>query len=122
MDSVSDLTAPPSCGAEPINGSACWCGAPLPARCPTGRPRTTCSIRCRRLRDVLVRRLRRREEWIAAWRAEEGRRNYSPAQVERELWQLRRELFELLAALHVLRLPQSNVRGRDMVHDAIAGQ
>jgi hypothetical protein len=89
------MVTPPH-GAKPVERSAaCHCGQVLPAPRSTGRPRLTCSTACRRGRDYLLRRLRRRDEWLDLWRAEEARRGYPRARVREELRQLRAEREDL---------------------------
>lgn len=45
----------------------CPCGTVLAHRA-TGRPRVTCSDRCKRRRDGARRAIARRQQWIATWR------------------------------------------------------
>lgn len=77
----------------------CLCGAPMPPRRPTGRPRLSCSLDCARKRDHLIRMVRRREEWLTAWHAEATRAAYTRARIESEVWTLRAELQGLLRVL-----------------------
>jgi hypothetical protein len=56
-------------GAEVLR-RVCCCGRLLPPSQNIGRPRTTCSTPCRRRSDVVTRKIRRRQQWIAEWRAQ----------------------------------------------------
>jgi hypothetical protein len=94
--SAPSETVTPSHSAARVTGSApstCVCGAPLAQR-RTGRRRHTCSDRCRRLVDRVQRKMRRREDWIAAWRQADG---YPRAQRRAEIKTLRAELEALRA-------------------------
>jgi hypothetical protein len=62
-----------------------------PSRSGPGRHRVTCSDRCRRQRDFRQRRLRRRIQWIAAWRAELDAGRYPRAFVQSMLRKLQAE-------------------------------
>jgi hypothetical protein len=95
-DRVADAGTPP-CGGKRFP-STCRCGQPLPRRA-TGRSRRTCSLRCSRERDAIIRRLRRRIEWIGAWREEEGRRNFTRERIRTELRTLVAEADALREAL-----------------------
>lgn len=106
--SFSD-SAPAACGerdAAPVRSATsvedsapatCLCGATL-VRAARGRPRLTCSARCRRVRDVATRKAIRRVAWIALWQACEERGGCSRAEARREIRELRTEIAELLAA------------------------
>lgn len=89
----------PSSGAE-RSAPACWCGAPLPPRRATGQPPRNCSVRCRRRRDHLRRKVRRREEWIRLWEEPSVRLAYTAEEICYELTQLRSEIGALLCALN----------------------
>lgn len=81
------------------DAARCWCGAAMPAARTTGRRRRHCTVSCRRRRNAAVKRLRRLEDALAAWRAEEGGATYTPADIDQELWELRADLLPLLQLL-----------------------
>ena len=93
-----DVTAP---RAEKPSAPRCEaCGASI-VRATTGRPRTTCSERCRRAADFHRRKLRRRREWLDAWRAVAAlpnRGGYTRDRVRLEIRALVAELVALTAA------------------------
>jgi hypothetical protein len=60
--------------------------------CAIGRPRHTCSRRCRHHRDRRVRKIRRRESWIGEWRAEEGAGTFVRSDIRSAIRRLRAEL------------------------------
>lgn len=78
-----------------------WCGSTLPeplrctCGCTVGRRRRFCSDRCRRLHEVIARRLARRVEWLTNWRRERGRGIYPDAQVELQVDHLTHEIDRL---------------------------
>lgn len=79
--------------------AACFCGRPLPPRRATGAPRVTCSTACLRRRELLERRLMRREVRIADWRAVQGE-TYSATRVRAEVEALRRECAAIYRQLY----------------------
>jgi len=88
----------PALSSPSSRPTVCMCGQPLPMQL-TGRPRVTCSTRCRRQRELLTRSLERRETWIQEWRAERGGGGYSTVAIDQQVWQLRSEVLELLTRL-----------------------
>jgi hypothetical protein len=73
------------------------CDAPI-VRKPVGRPRLTCSDRCRRRADQRRRKVRRREGWIEELErhALDGRLDL--AATRREVADLRRDIARIVAA------------------------
>lgn len=108
----SSAATTPIAGAERSALVGCvQCGQLLPSSKPTGRPRQTCSDACRRQRDYLTRRLRRRLEWIEGWKAIERAGTQPRAHIRSQLAQLRREQQELLEALR--QAPTATPRRKD---------
>jgi len=70
---------------------SCVCGATLvhPA---TGRPRRTCSSRCRRRLDHVTRKIRRRQAWVQGWQALAARGQVTAAEARREVAALTRDI------------------------------
>lgn len=82
----------------------CRCGRALPPPrvvegIRLGRPRLTCSLLCRRTRDRLLRQIRRREQWLAAWHDEDGAGIYTPAEVQNGIADVTADLDELAGKL-----------------------
>ncbi len=73
------------------SAARCLCSIPLtqPRR---GRRRVTCSEACRRRRDDLTRKLRRRRVWLDMWRALAVTGGCSRRQARRELAELRTDI------------------------------
>jgi predicted nucleic acid-binding Zn ribbon protein len=71
------------------------CGAALPPS--AGRRRIVCSIACRRQRDYRERKVRRRESWIADWRRELERDEFTRDEVRSAIRKLRAEIRALRA-------------------------
>jgi hypothetical protein len=84
-----------SASSRSSSASHCWCGRPLPAPRPTGRPRLTCSPACKVRRDEAPRKIRRRQEWIAQWLSLIGGPDYTKVEIRRAVRELRQEIREL---------------------------
>ena len=95
----TETSTPRSAPLETGSAPGCaYCGGPLPALAPAGRPRLTCSDRCRRLVDFERRKLQRREAWIVAWRDAEARQLYPREFVRRQVREIRQEMRAIRAA------------------------
>src|ERR1019366_6794643 len=80
-EGVSDASVEAS--APRAATSCAACGRQLTVR-PTGRPRGTCSDRCRRALDRATRKIRRRQAWLEEWHAVARRGEGGAAELRRE--------------------------------------
>ena len=105
----TETSTPGSALLETGSAPGCaYCGGPLPALAPAGRPRLTCSDRCRRLLDFERRKLVRREAWIVAWREAEAHGLYPRGHVRKMVREIRQEMRDIRAER---RLPAAGVTG-----------
>jgi hypothetical protein len=94
-------TTSPSLGSAPSPTALCVvCHVRLNPPSRVGRPRLTCSTRCRRQRDFRARKIRRRVGWIANWQAELHGRDYPVTFVRKVIRYYRHQIRQLQGQHH----------------------